>query len=220
MSQFVIKPTRGLCNKLQVTLSYYHYCKKNGRPLVVIWETTNECPGYFLDYFEPLPGVTFMRNNNKHRYKIHYTGCADNGEFKDWGGELRLLPHVAKRLEEKRAAMGKYIAVHVRRTDHVLHAQRNGKYTPDEEFFCFIEENSDVPGLYIATDNPDTHALFRKRYPDRVKLGFPSVQVGLRKTSLEDSIIDLYMCVGAERFKGSGHSSYSDMIMRLRRLNM
>ena len=34
---------------------------------------------------------------------------------------------------------GNYIAVHIRRTDHVRLAQQNGKYTTDDEFYKFIE---------------------------------------------------------------------------------
>ena len=38
----------------------------------------------------------------------------------------------------------------------------------------------------------------------------------MRKTSLRDAILDIYMCVSSEKFMGSGYSSFSDFIECLR----
>ena len=38
----------------------------------------------------------------------------------------------------------------------------------------------------------------------------------MRKTSLKDAIIDMYMCVYSNDFMGSDYSSFSDIINRLR----
>jgi hypothetical protein len=40
----------------------------------------------------------------------------------------------------------------------------------------------------------------------------------LRQTDLEDAIVDIYTCVGATAFLGSGWSSFTDLINDLRSL--
>ena len=62
--------------------------------------------------------------------------------------------------------------------------------------------------------------MFVSRYPNLIKLSYHNQVTNqlnhFRQTTLEDSIIDLYMCVYAAKFKGSGWSSYSEMIDVLR----
>ena len=40
---------------------------------------------------------------------------------------------------------------------------------------------------------------------------------GKRKTTLHDAIIDLYMCIFSNYFQFSGQSSFSDVILQIRK---
>ncbi len=127
-----IYPTGGLCNYLRVVFSYHEYAKSISSTLTVIWIKTDACPGYFLDYFEPIPTIQFITNHN----------------------------------------------------------------TNDEAFVEFIEKAGMHKLIYIATDNKATYDAFKKKYADRIKLEYHQTnQNGLRETSLQDSIIDIYICV-------------------------
>lgn len=89
---------------------------------------------------------------------------------------------------------GKYIAVHISRTDHIKLARLNNKYTPDSEFINFIDKHADHK-LYIATDNRQTQDKFIQLYKKRIPYIKP-IRIRnkhKRKTSLEDAIIDIYM---------------------------
>lgn len=210
-SVVVVTPTGGLCNKLRVVFSYYKLAKHRNLPLVVIWETGKECNGFFLDYFQAVPGITFERSNSNNR-TIDYRGCRTHKDYFPDYDELQLMPYMTSKIQNKIRVLGsQYIAVHVRRTDHVELAKKRNQYTGDEEFYKFIDAYPQC-NLYIATDNKQTYDEFRNKYNRRVKLPYNENVDDLRQTSLEDSILDLYMCMHSYKFKGSGWSSFSELI--------
>ena len=117
-----IKPVGGLCNLLRATFSYYHYAKSIDAKLVVIWEPDKDCNGFFLDYFEPVEGITFLRNN-KDNFGITYSGCHWHPSYDPYEmflyQDLKPLPHVMTEVNKKMSLLGgNYVAVHIRRTDH------------------------------------------------------------------------------------------------------
>ena len=74
--------------------------------------------------------------------------------------------------------------------------------------------------IYLATDNRQTQDIFHNKYKHRIKtIKFINpLQRQLRHSTLEDTIIDIYTCVNATFFKGSGCSSFTDLINDLRTL--
>ncbi len=214
-----IQPTGGLCNYLRVIFSYYEYTRKNNLELNVIWIKSNACPGYFLDYFEPIPYVSFKTDIDKYD-EIDYKGCSVMKNFKPKYDELKLKPRIQKIIFEKLNILNQnYISVHIRRTDHIENAKKNNCYTDDEEFINFLDKSDNNKNIYIATDNEQTYYKFKKKYQERIKFEYHAINdTGLRQTSLKDAIIDIYMCVYSDNFMGSGWSSFSDLIKSLRML--
>ena len=213
----LIRVRHGFCNKLRATLSYYQYAKSINKRLIVCWEVDKECTGVFLDYFEPIDNIVFT-NEVPTGIPVHYYGGSVHHQYTEYIiPELKPLPHIMDEINAKIALLkGRYDAIHVRRTDHITLATSMGQFTDDEEFFKFIEA-SNKKYIYIATDNKETYDIFQSRYPDKIMLPFPSLVQGLRRTSLKDSIIDLYMCVYAIHFKGCVWSSFSTTIYHLRK---
>ena len=212
---YVIEPTCGLCNKLRVIFSYYKFVKNNNMKLTVIWLKSPECPGYFLDYFEPIDDIIFEYNNDKN-LKIDYRGYEIINEHIPDYKELKLLPFIYEKIQNKINILdNNYIAVHIRRTDHIVLAKRNNCYTSDKQFFDFIKKHNDK-NLYIATDNQETYNTFYNKYKNIVKFEYYSTTNDLRQTTLEDSIIDMYMCVYSSNFMGSEYSSFSTTITLIR----
>jgi len=211
----VIKPVGGLCNYLRVIFSYLSKAKKLSEKLTVIWIKTEHCPSYFNNYFEEIENVTFSYNNN-HNLKIDYQGFDIHNEFPPDYSQLKLLPKMLEILEQKQKILGDFIAVHIRRTDHIRDAKAVSLYTSDEDFINFINKEIENKNLYIATDNLVTYNYFKQKYDKQVKFDYHNVTKRLRQTSLHDAIIDLYMCVYANKFMGSGWSSFSVLIDCLR----
>jgi len=225
MDEIIIHPCGGLCNKLRVTLSYYQFAKKENKKLIVIWDITSACNGFFLDYFEPIENISFMKNNYNN-YKIFYNGFSINQDYPFYIiPELKLLPFMIDEVQKKLQILeNNYIAVHVRRTDHINDAKSNNLFTTDEEFYDFIDKNinenineNNELNLYVATDNKNTYNIFKNKYKNKLKIDYHNELFNsLRHTSLKDSIIDLYMCAYSKNFKGSGWSSFTDTINQIR----
>lgn len=212
---FVIKPLGGLCNCLRVVFSCYSYCKEKNLDLVVIWKVTSACNGFFLDYFKPIKNINFIKNNNK--YNINYSSCYPYKNYKPNYEKLELLPKLKNIINNKISILNNnYISVHIRRTDQVNPAKKNNRFITDEMFIKYIDSYENKKNIYIATDNKQTYDFYKKKYNTLIKFNYHNELKGLRKTSLNDSIIDLYMCVYSDNFMGTVYSSFSDLIMNLK----
>ena len=225
----IIYPTGGLSNKLRVLFSYYQYTSKINKILYVIWDITEECPGFFLNYFLPINNIKIIEcykhnKNDINRIKPDYKGSHWHPTYSpyenDIYGSLHLHKHMKDIIENNIKKLGnRYISVHIRRTDHIYLAKKNNNYSKDIEFVNFINKYDDY-NLYIATDNKETQDIFYKLYKNRIKvIKFidDKYKCRRRKTNLGDSIIDLYMCIHSEHFMGSGFSSYSHLIEHFRK---
>lgn len=204
----------GLCNRLRVIMFFYSFIKEDEK-LTVIW-IHNEDHGMFDDFFEKLPRIDFVQEELEAvGYKgngndLLQHGVPNPGLYKYLKLKSTLVDEVQK-LQE--ALDYDYIAVHICRTDHSNHAKKNNAYTSDEEFIKFINKYPEKK-IFIATDNRETFIKFQTLFSDRVvidtSLNFSGK--GRRQTSAKSAVIDLYMCIGAKVFMGSGHSSFSDFI--------
>lgn len=224
-------PAAGLCNKLRTVFYFYKLAKEQNKSLTVLWKRHPSCDGFFLDYFKPVPDITFVENRNHKidmsKYQIDYEG---NGNFLQRElknsypflfNELSLKESLAEKLQFYLEALNsRYIAVHIRRTDHLKLAKRENVHTTDEQFFQFLNNYPDY-SIYVATDNKKTFEEFYSIYASRIPVksnSHTNIQrrwVG-RNSSLEDAIIDLYLCIHADYFMGSGWSSFTDVIDQIR----
>lgn len=235
MNTIVVQPTGGLCNYLRVVFSYYEYAKQQGKSLIVIWYVTDACNGYYLDYFQPVDGIIFKKDNNDD-LPIDYKGCSTHSEIKPNYSMLKLIPELQETINKKIVSLENYIAIHVRRTDHIELAKSKNRFTTDEEFIQFVNQYPEH-NLYVATDNRKTQDMFIEKFPEKIKevklinkemdrkhlyfIGIngetrEDISNCLRKTDLSDAITDIFVCVGSSKFKGSGWSSFSDFIKDMR----
>jgi len=196
----------------------------------VLWQNSKDCPGIYLDYYEPLPNVNFV-TSIKPGVKIDYIGNYWHPDFNPYLADgklgfydkLKLKSYMENIVSDKINKLGKnYISVHIRRTDHVILAKSKSKYTTDDDFIEFIDKHDSNSNIYIATDNLETYNKFKKLYPDRIKFDYhkeenKNVKKCERTTSLQDAIIDLHMCISSVEFKGSGFSSFSGLISCVRK---
>jgi hypothetical protein len=215
----VIEPLGGLGNMLRVVFSYVKAAQRDKKKLIVIWKKSDACRGSFLDFFQPIDNVTFLANNPD-KLIVDYNDCTGHPDFSPYKSfiysELKLNQNICNLINEKLAILGdNFIAIQVRRTDHIEIAKASNKFTPDEDFCKFIESNPDG-NLFITSDNQESYDYFRNNYPDRVKIDYPTNDpTKLRHTSLEDSIVDMFVCAKARVIKTSGFSSFGDLINQL-----
>ncbi len=216
----VIEPIFGLCNRLRALFSYYTLAMERGETLKVIWKPTRDCPGLFLDYFQKPEGMEFI--NHRDGTRITYRGGRWHPKYSPKQtfiyGNLKLKPYLLTRVQENiKSLENDYIAIHVRRTDHIGLAKKNKVYTTDDDFFKFIDKNQDTKYIYLATDNRTTQNKFLEKYRDKIKIiNLITPSNSCRQTDLEATLIDFYMCVSAKIFQGSGWSSFSETINQIR----
>ena len=212
----VIQPFSGFCNCLRVVFSYFEYAKSIQSDLTVVWLKTVECNGYFLDYFEDISGITFVAEVPLNT-KMQYRGIRVHPKFPPNYSSLRLRPWMQEKITKKLSILGKtYISVHMRRTDHFQLAKQKNIFTTNYQFIDFLNQFPNE-SIYIATDNLETYGKMKAKFQDRIKFDFPNANPdALRKTTLEDAIIDIYVCIQSKEFMGSGGSTFSRFIETMR----
>lgn len=178
------------------------------------WATAN---GRFLDVFEPIEGLEFVESGATE--KVWW--AADGPDT--WHRHYKLLRPTAalrERISGIREAIGPYDAMHVRRTDHVLHSQQYGGITPDSHFLTWARQRSSP--VFLATDNAETRRVMldgigsRLIYQGPMSDSYAYRHESQRFNSIADAVVDLFVCVAAEDFIGSAFSSFTDLIHHLR----
>ena len=80
----------------------------------------------------------------------------------------------------------------------------------------FIDNLDPTMKIYIATDNKNTQDIFYNKYNDRIIMKKIIPSDNLRQTSVQDAVVDIYICAGAKYFMGSIGSSFTDIINYLK----
>ncbi len=210
----IVRVTGGLANRLRAMLSRWDTAEG------FVWEPTEEiCSGRFIDAFEPIAKPIW----STHAFDLSTTDpdWSEGGNYDapPWAHRYRALvprKHVQARIDTLMGHLGpEYIAMHMRRTDHVEYAKSENAFTEDDAFFNFAAR-SHLP-CFLATDNGPTQRKVREWIGNRLHVNrtidgdeeeSPG-GCGRRFTSLGEAVVDLYVCAGASAFLGSGASSFS-----------
>lgn len=66
----LVECSSGLANRLRILAPFMYIASEVYKDtiLVFVWDINNECPGHFLDVFEPLQGVHFISSKDKPFY--------------------------------------------------------------------------------------------------------------------------------------------------------
>tara|TARA_B110000881_G_scaffold63760_1_gene55204 strand:- start:461 stop:1927 length:1467 start_codon:yes stop_codon:yes gene_type:complete len=236
----VMSPTGGLCNRIrsilmQVIYNKYILSKKYSHRirLFVIWRSDDACVQLFEDLFQSL-GVSendiYIANEYskttesvKHVHiDLRVNEPLDSNSFRKEIMESYSKIEPTMKIKNRITTLisdRPYIAIHVRRTDHVSLAKSKNKFTSNEEFFDFIDKQKKSLRIYLATDNKNTQTIFKKRYRKRLFWNVDIINTqNLRQTTEENAVIDMYVCSHGQSFKGSGFSSFSDTITYFREI--
>jgi hypothetical protein len=206
----------GLANRLRAIFSRYE------PGMQVVWTRTWDIAmGHFLEVFEPVPGLEFVEPAGRHIDSESWHAAIN---YENWHKHYKLLrPTTAlrERIMGLQDAMGPYVAMHVRRTDHVRLAHAQGRYTTDAEFVEWAKAR--VSPVFVATDNVETREVMQRALPAVIWQGAMQPSTALqhesrRYNSLADAVVDMWLCVRADEFMGSAHSSFSELVGHLRGL--
>jgi len=226
----VIRTNNGLCNRLQVIFSYNQLALEQNKKLYIIWDKSEACNNLFTNVFDNVPNITFSKKNNLNfsKNKIKYRGFRIHKNFYP---NYDLLKPNEKILNKYNNFIKKlttnYIAIHIRRTDLINHSKRLNYILNDYDIFIhFINRQNNNYSIFLATDNNETQQYFKKIYNNRLFFYKNIVDNNKkRKTSLKNSVIDLFICKNAKVFLGTnylgfGGSSFSRLIYDIRLENI
>ena len=223
IGQMKVQCDNGLCDRLRMIFSYLRKVQLTKSKLTVCWQPNTKCNGHFLDVFEPVDDIVFTEDS----FNVDYNGWQPARGFHPEDRhphifiyqDLTLRKELQVEVNRLREEMGKYVAVHVRRTDKTWNAPGYPglkKLTQDVEFFQAID-NSGCESIFLATDCMDVQHVFKERYGDRLFWAeeiLPTEK--LRQTSLEGAGIDLFTCIFANKFVGGKLTGFSRFIEQYR----
>jgi hypothetical protein len=115
------------------------------------------------------------------------------------------------------------IAMHVRQGDAQNDAR--GEMSVDRSLKRHVDcahhlgIHQGANNIFLATDNKETQDKFIKLYGDRLICNPIINNNNLRQTSIQDAVVDMYVCSYAKEFEGTIGSSFSDTINYLRKNN-
>lgn len=219
----------GLSNRIRTILGFKAVCDKFNKKLNVIWISDNTCNGNFTDYFKDIDNVNFF---NTKIVQIDYIGQSSIKNIIDFYdikikeyelySYIKLKEHIQNKVDIfiKNNNIQNCIGIHVRRTDYTgnfIGKLLNGSNN-DSEFFDYIDKYSKNYPFFITTDNRDTQILFKNKYGKRV-LFYSKIKHtnSLRKTSLENAIIDIFILSHCKKIKGTNKSSFTDFAIKLKK---
>jgi hypothetical protein len=194
----VVGSYRGFGNRLRVLTTYIHLATLifNSSHIYFTWDINKECPGHFLEVYQPLENVTFIHPDdfkilekgavfarspdftyNKNTYEIFkYHNIPYVSE--DWHkirrgiySQMRPTYYIEKIYKNfvKANSICSMSAIHVRQTDlqRVL-MDNNYNYSTNEDFFRFIASRPEKEKIFLMTDNRHTQLLFLNKYPQKI----------------------------------------------------
>lgn len=191
----------------------------------LLWKKNDHCNGHFNDYFAAIQDVTItptVENGTNvipsNRKLIHtWFEYYDKKEYYDLLHHIKLNKNMESIVNEYIENMGNFIAIHIRRTDfkRLTRALKEKGWCTDDlsetKYYHFIDQYPQH-NIFLATDCPKIRTLFSEKYKDRIHYYSTFSSSGIRKTSLQDAVIDMFICTKAQQFLGTRLSTYSIII--------
>ena len=167
--------------------------------LLFVWDVNVECPGHFLEIFQPIEGVSFISNSSRYAMEPYAKAvfpnvCSrfeiimeDNGfkkytwrgheteSYKNFIPTREILQNIDSFFIEKNVQ--NFSSMHLRQTD--MHAILKPKQRLAEESYDrFIDTRPVSEKIYLLSDNPVGQKRFLDKYGDRIivykKIKMPS----------------------------------------------
>lgn len=221
----------GLANRIIELLSFLAIARRDHRPLIVLWQSTPECPASLTDLFEPLPGdVHVIRRKSQAPANLTASFGYPHPDF-DMAllgpmalALLRPQPQAATVIHDVLRKLGSaFSAAHMRRTDLPHTSGRAGELLDAAvaAWAC-----NDSRPLFVSADQPRSlEVILRALPPAQVHSQLPrqlarrkpgGADDALRMTPVTAALVDLWVCSHAARFVGTPGSTFSVVVEALR----
>ena len=218
----------GMSNRIRTILGFLAVCNFYKKKLNVLWIKDNTCNGDFLNYFEPIINVNFVNDLKE----IHYKGQSTikniisayniKCNISKLYSNIKLNKSIETKVQYyiKKNNIKEKIGLHIRRTDYTgnfIGKLINGS-NDDDEFFNYINIHSQDK-FFLAADNEVTQNIYKNKYGIYKIVYYKKIKKNnnLRKTSLEDAVIDIFILSYCKKIKGTYNSSFTEFAKYLKR---
>ena len=221
----------GLANRLRMIANYKHMSDMTEKKIKMYWVKSKACMQKFSNLFEPIENISFEYikwDRNERRTRPKNTNKSldlfpqDDETYRKNHLIFKPIESIQKKIDEAKSIMGKnYISCHVRRTDiGRVQKKYNVEPHPNSFFDRFIELYSNHK-IFLATDSETTQKRFKDRFKNRIYThslirGDGSSRWPNRTTSIQDAVVDLFVCIDSIDFLGTNCSSFSGFIKNYR----
>jgi len=222
----------GLANRLRMIANYKHMSDMTEKKIKMYWVKSKPCMEKFSNLFEPIQNISFKYikwNRNERRTRPKNTNKSlglfpqDDETYRKNHLIFKPIQSIQKKIDEVKSKIGgDYISCHVRRTD-IGTIQKKYKVAPhlDGFFDDFIQLYPDDK-IFLATDSETTQKRFKNKFKDKIYThslirGDGSSRWPNRTTSIQDAVVDLFVCIGSVDFLGTNCSSFSGFIKNHRK---
>ena len=191
------------------------------------WALSPQCNCLFGDFFDPIPNVEFQYlkwSGNKRKIRPRNTATSidlfPHDEKIYQKNHLVFKPNsrIIKNIQKtKEKINGPYIACHIRRTDIGRIQSKYNIQPPSDNFFEeFIESHPDHK-IFLATDNRSTWLKFKNNFGKRMFYYSQPRDDGSKRwprrtSTMEEAVVDIFMCIDSAHFLGTVCSSFSGFI--------
>lgn len=214
-----VKCSAGLSNRLRLIFSFRKALDINEgekEKLKVLWPINCACTNTFHSCFEDIHNIVFDYYDYVDKTKkCDYEGCSYLKHYTP-----KEYPHLYKYLVLNNQLLTevnntikllkeKYNAIHIRGTD-MLEIKNFSMNKKDISNFIL---DSAFP-VYLATDDPSIQEHYQNLYSTKI-ITYKNISndtISLRKTTLQHSVIDMFMCIKSNIFFPCNFSSFSDLI--------
>ena len=218
-SDKIYRLTAGMCNRFREMLALKQVFPKG---VSCYWEENSNLTGHFLEYFEPINGITFVKQKNRENtlvengtYKniVEKHGLAYDKNIEAENYKLiKPQEYLLKKIEEVNAnlTLSDKCGLHIRRVvARCGEGYANYFLTTEDDFERFAGDDN----VFLATDSLELQRRWTKKpnvycYARLIEVPEKD-RCGSRFSSIEDAIIDLFCLSKCKRFLGTHWSSYS-----------
>ena len=212
----LIDSQSGLSNRLRVLAAHMYVAEVYHRVsnVVMVWDVNGECPGHFLEIFQPIVNVTFVSSNIKHQLEpfavATYPPSYATFPFillkhnltldpPIWHEQQRRMYSRFQPVNEVQNKVAHFVrknnicnasAMHIRRTDLDFHPHVAGSqnHSIDADFVAFVDSRPIDEHVFLMTDNPSTQLKFLRKYGSNKILVYSLIPFAASVSSRKNSV--------------------------------
>lgn len=236
----IIDSQSGLSNRLRILAAYLHISTAvfGTTNIMMVWDVNDECPGHFLEVFQPIENVTFITTLDRRiltsyaymsfqasyasipylfkAFNLTYNASYMHHIIRELYSHFIPTEHIQQQADEfiLEHDICKKSSIHVRHSDFD-HFHSDIVSEEDKNATNYISHTLPSEQVFLMTDNYKTQNHFLSTFNDKIIIykELPNHSSKLRVTTLPVTLIEVLICMHSKKFLGNEFSSLSNLVV-------